>query len=343
MDNNSDQSSNASPDPTSRGKVGDGIHKCRVVLGRFLKNNLDKGIPLKETDINKLAKIIRYCSRQSQEARPWIEYWNMAKALKKVLRASQILPDFIPPQIQMLLEAWNNNEYNLVSRPRRFSESSDAEPEADDGAVDEVNDEHYVPQTASAMRGIIITRGNAGQRSYILDKNAQRPFNVFGHNGLKVGQWWPLQVCALRDGAHGSRMGGIAGRKDDGAYSVVISGGGGNTYEDRDLGDTVWYTGSGGYGADQPITNANQALMTSCNARRPVRVIRTSKADSDFAPSSGLRYDGLYDVVMYEQRPNRDGNLVWKFKLVRRSHQDPIRRDVPTEADLRTMISTRDR
>jgi hypothetical protein len=81
--------------------------------------------------------------------------------------------------------------------------------------------------------------------------------------------------------------------------------------------------------------------MTSCNYRRPVRVIRTYKADSDFAPSRGLRYDGLYDVVHYEQRPNRSGEMVWKFKLVRRSHQDPIRRDVPTEADLRTVLPGR--
>jgi hypothetical protein len=341
MNNNSDQSSNASPTPAAahRGKIADKIHKCRVLLDRFLKNNLDQGIPLSETNIKKLAYIIRCCSTQGQEARPWIEHWRMAKVFKRVLRASQILPDDIPPQIQMLLEAWSHNEYNFVSRPPRLSESSEVESAGYDGSEDEVDDKNYIPATASAMRGIIVTCGNAGQRSYILDKHAQRPFNVFGHNNLKVGQWWPLQICALRDGAHGARMGGISGRKDDGAYSVVISGGGSNTYEDRDLGDTVWYTGSGGHGADQPVTNVNQALMTSCNTRRPVRVIRTAKADSDFAPSSGLRYDGLYDVVHYEQRPNRDGNLVWKFKLQRRSHQDSIRRDVPTEVDLRTMIS----
>lgn len=28
--------------------------------------------------------------------------------------------------------------------------------------------------------------------------------NVFGHNGLKVGDCWPIQYCLIRDGAHGT-------------------------------------------------------------------------------------------------------------------------------------------
>lgn len=75
----------------------------------------------------------------------------------------------------------------------------------------------------SVMHNTILTGGR--RRVYcILDKSAARPCNVFGHNGLVVGQWWPYRICALRDGAHGATQGGIAGSAKTGAYSVVVSG-----------------------------------------------------------------------------------------------------------------------
>lgn len=39
---------------------------------------------------------------------------------------------------------------------------------------------------------------------YPFKKNPQ----VIGHNGLIIGDWWPLQICALRDGAHGEMEAG---------------------------------------------------------------------------------------------------------------------------------------
>lgn len=58
---------------------------------------------------------------------------------------------------------------------------------------------------------------------------ARVDFRTFGHNGLANGQCWPTQLAAVRDGAHGCLMAGIAGTGDEGAYSVVVSGG----YEDE--------------------------------------------------------------------------------------------------------------
>ena len=79
------------------------------------------------------------------------------------------------------------------------------------------------PRIQSIMHNISLTNGR--RRVYrILDKSAARPCNVFGHNGLTVGQWWPYRICALRDGAHGATQGGIAGSVESGAYSVVVSG-----------------------------------------------------------------------------------------------------------------------
>ena len=65
-----------------------------------------------------------------------------------------------------------------------------------------------------------------------------------GNNGLVNGQWWPFQICALRDGAHGSIQGGISGSKGDGAFSCILSGGvdsKGQPYPDKDEGNIVWF------------------------------------------------------------------------------------------------------
>lgn len=58
-------------------------------------------------------------------------------------------------------------------------------------------------------------------RRYLAEK---RSANVFGHNGLEPGAWFPNQIVALFHGGHGARMGGIHGKIGVGAYSVVVSG-----------------------------------------------------------------------------------------------------------------------
>ena len=190
----------------------------------------------------------------------------------------------------MIINAWNCDEYNLaLTSANAVSDDSETQSEEEGNSAD---DAPVTDIRGRAMRGITVCRSTAGHITYTLNKSFQRPANIFGHNGLKVGAWSPMQICALRDGAHGSRMGGIAGKRDAGAYSIIVSGGSG--YEDCDLGDVVWYTGSGERGADQILGTGNQALVTSFNTGLPVRVIRGSRSKSHFAPSWGLRYDGLY-------------------------------------------------
>ena len=97
------------------------------------------------------------------------------------------------------------------------------------------------------MRGIIFVikgaKKDGGDRidpSYTGVVNAKR----HGNNGLVNGQWWPFQICALRDGAHGSIQGGISGSKDSGAFSCILSGGvdsKGQPYPDKDEGNIVWF------------------------------------------------------------------------------------------------------
>lgn len=115
------------------------------------------------------------------------------------------------------------------------------------------------------LRGIVLkgTRDAAGNlyHSDRLDTRFQPKlsFRAFGNNNLLNGQWWPYQICTLRDGsvlkpgsddyvlrficrAHGSSQGGISGLKDSGAYSCIMSGGmaqDGKPYPDEDRGDWV--------------------------------------------------------------------------------------------------------
>ena len=63
--------------------------------------------------------------------------------------------------------------------------------------------------------------------------------NHVGDGDLVNGQWFPLWLCAVRDGAHGSTQAGIYGKKGHGAYSIVMAG----AYEDTDCGDVIEYCG----------------------------------------------------------------------------------------------------
>lgn len=82
---------------------------------------------------------------------------------------------------------------------------------------------HPIFGTAGIMRGILVdTSGGKVKRS--IEPSQIRNSKIVGHNGLTVGQWWPFQICALRDGAHGSMMSGIAGGENEGAFSIVVSG-----------------------------------------------------------------------------------------------------------------------
>ena len=83
--------------------------------------------------------------------------------------------------------------------------------------------DHPIYGTNGIMRGI--SQYKTKTKTYAIEKLFnKRDSNVRGHNGIAVGQWWPLQICAVRDGAHGARMGGISGTEGTGVYSVVISG-----------------------------------------------------------------------------------------------------------------------
>ncbi|KAM7077882.1 E3 ubiquitin-protein ligase UHRF2-like isoform X1 [Ciconia boyciana] len=174
------------------------------------------------------------------------------------------------------------------------------------------------------------------------------PSNHYGPiPGVPVGTTWKFRVQVSEAGVHRPHVGGIHGRSNDGAYSLVLAGG----FEDEvDRGDEFTYTGSGGrdlsgnkrigeHSFDQTLTHMNRALALNCDALlddkngaesknwragKPVRVVRSSKGRriSKYAPEEGNRYDGIYKVVKYWPEIGKCGFLVWRY-LLRRDDIEP--------------------
>ncbi|TBU40292.1 PUA-like domain-containing protein [Dichomitus squalens] len=179
------------------------------------------------------------------------------------------------------------------------------------------------------------------------------PSNVFGDiPGVPVGSTFENRLYLHHTAVHANIQAGINGSKDEGCYSVVLSGG----YEDdKDEGDRFTYTGCGGRDkadgekprdgpqtCDQTFDNSrNQSLRLSAHNKRPVRVIRGYNSDSDYAPLEGFRYDGLYEVEQpFPQAwmaTGKSGFKVCKFILSRLPNQRPIPRrfqPIPLDVDL---------
>lgn len=182
------------------------------------------------------------------------------------------------------------------------------------------------------LRGIITRKGKdrASDRidpEWAKDTSKKIPATFHGEGHLVLGQWWPTQLCAVRDGAHGTPQGGIWGSKGKGCYSIVLSGGGPG-YKDRDEGDAIWYSGTDRKDShSHDPTENTQRLIESCDEfpGRPVRVLRSSQlsTSNSYRPKYGLRYDGLYTVVGYELVDKSKQEHI--FKLVRCGNQNPIR------------------
>ncbi|CAO2658066.1 Nn.00g073260.m01.CDS01 [Neocucurbitaria sp. VM-36] len=174
------------------------------------------------------------------------------------------------------------------------------------------------------LRGISTIKGkdrNGDQldRSYKAKHLTTAKF--YGEGDLVLGQWWPTQLCTVRDGAHGAPQGGIFGEKDKGAYSIVLSGGSG--YHDQDDGDVIEYSGT--EGKNFTPTENTLHLVKSAEMRNEIRVIRSSQLNrrNRYRPERGLRYDGLYVVTGYTVVDKV--TAMHRFRLERCAGQEAIR------------------
>ncbi|KAF5361534.1 hypothetical protein D9758_006159 [Tetrapyrgos nigripes] len=156
-----------------------------------------------------------------------------------------------------------------------------------------------------------------------------------GHvEGVKIGQVFEKRKDLSDAGVHTPLYAGISGNSKHGAFSIVVSG----KYEDDiDEGDTIYYTGAGGrvdsFGNSGPQTEdqsfehlQNKWLLMSWELGTSVRVSRGSGGHSKYAPTTGYRYDGLYDVVDREHIKGKSGFKICRFTLKRHVEADRISR-----------------
>lgn len=124
----------------------------------------------------------------------------------------------------------------------------------------------------------------------------------------------------MMDGSfHRNWAAGIDGNGKEGTSAIVLSGG----YEDdEDHGDEIIYTGAGGNKdgkqvEDQTWENrGNAGLLKSMNEGLPVRVIRGHKHKSEYSPTKGYTYAGLYSVVDAWEEIGKSGFKICRFRLV---------------------------
>jgi putative restriction endonuclease len=149
-------------------------------------------------------------------------------------------------------------------------------------------------------------------------RNLNEGERIFGEiKGTHVGQIFKDRKELAAAGIHAPPMGGIWGSGEEGASSIVLSGG----YED-DIDDwnNILYTGQGGQDkpggkqiANQEFILGNEGLRISCKYNLPVRVTRGYQIKN--GPSKGYRYDGVYYVNNFERVKGKSGLYVCRFYL----------------------------
>ena len=164
--------------------------------------------------------------------------------------------------------------------------------------------------------------------------------NYVGEGNLINGMWWPLQFCAMRDGAHGETEAGIHGQVGLGAYSIVVSNGG---YSNIDEGTILKYCGTAGAFGEPSM--GTKLLKESFAMSHPIRVLRSAGLgrSNPYRPAKGLRYDGLYEITGFEILDT--DTAMHRFSLKRCEGQDPIRNQGvearPTQYELAAYIEIR--
>jgi putative restriction endonuclease len=162
---------------------------------------------------------------------------------------------------------------------------------------------------------------------------------------IAVGSVFNSRADLAAAGVHRPLQAGICGSAATGAESIVLSGG----YEDnQDRGSILIYTGHGGKDpksgkqiSDQLLERQNLALAVSCDQGLPERVVRGADPTNRFAPDSGYRYEGLFNVESYDHVPGKSGFLVWQFRLTQDGSTGSSLKDdgIPSEGHIGTVTT----
>jgi putative restriction endonuclease len=143
---------------------------------------------------------------------------------------------------------------------------------------------------------------------------------IFGEvEGIFEGYFFKDRRVMMENSFHRNWASGIDGNAKEGTSAIVLSGG----YEDDlDTGDEIIYTGAGGNKNGKQINNqswdnkGNAGLLKSMDTGIPVRVIRGYKHESQYSPSEGYLYAGLYNVVDAWEEVGKSGFKICRFRLV---------------------------
>lgn len=157
----------------------------------------------------------------------------------------------------------------------------------------------------------------------IYKRAATIKYSNYSHGNISnvpIGTVFPKRIDALKAKVHGMSQAGIHSRKGQPAYSIVLNDG---YIDDEDFGDSIIYTGEGGNDPktkhqirDQTLTKGNLALTLNITNDVPVRVLRGPKHNSPLPKPNGYRYDGLFYVVDCWKETNRDGFIIYRYKLM---------------------------
>ncbi|KAG8130571.1 putative Hp isoform 2 protein [Naja naja] len=137
------------------------------------------------------------------------------------------------------------------------------------------------------------------------------PSNHYGPiPGVPVGATWKFRVQVSEAGVHRPHVGGIHGRSNDGAYSLVLAGGFEDEVEQAFIFKEKLHFQTGSHpralalNCDAPLDDKNGAESKNWRAGKPVRVVRSSKGRriSKYAPEEGNRYDGIYKYLLETAR-----------------------------------------
>ncbi|KAF9533739.1 PUA-like domain-containing protein [Crepidotus variabilis] len=181
---------------------------------------------------------------------------------------------------------------------------------------------------------------------------SKRPYIVGEVNGYPVGSTFEDRKALARAGVHRSVRRGIDWGAGEPACSIVLSAG----YSvDNDMGKIIGFIlarvitsskpldsltnidlAGGGLDpstqghdkqtTDQEWKRGNAGLLRAYKKASPVRLIRSFRCKSDWAPHEGLRYDGLYTVTKADLVKSKAGLEVCVFKLISQPGQGPIPR-----------------
>ncbi|KAI1912888.1 hypothetical protein LOZ61_003092 [Ophidiomyces ophidiicola] len=177
----------------------------------------------------------------------------------------------------------------------------------------------------SLDRGLITKSAKTISRSFDPTYKFRVSCSYIGEGSLSNGQWFPWQLAASRDGAHGEIEAGVCGYPSLGAVSVILSSG----YADTDEGDIIYYFGTQGKNGE--ASQSTTFLLQSAKNKTPLRVLRSSRLPNinKYRPVEGLRYDGLYIIESEELMD--EPNMLYQFKLKRLPGQTPIRYAGPSK------------